>query len=638
LRLFPRRFSRLLAALATVLALTVSLRAADFAAADFDARPGTKEDCTQAARAALRALMAAPDGGTLVFAPGEYHFYPEHARPLVRYVSNHDNSRAPRRFVFDLCGAKAVTIAGAGGSAASATGTDAGTAIGAGAGTRFVFHGNVTPFLVENSAAVRVRDLVIDWSPPLLYEGEVLAADARGFEVRVPADEPFEVDAGAFVIRADGERLPMDSWCEFAADGSGQAAGSGDTYGFRYHATQTGARTVRFDVAGGGALRRPPAVGNIVFLRCNLRAAPAFFLEKSKNVSLEAVTVHHAPGMGLLAQRCEDVTLRRFSVVPNATAGRQVSTHYDATHFTGCRGRVLIEDGEFRNMLDDAMNVHGVYLQVLRRMDDRRLLAWMAHFQAQGFTVVEPGDRVRLVRQGTLMPAAESVVTRVERRGPDGLLLAFDGPLAEKAEPLDALENISWTADVVFRRNRVSGNRARSILVSTQGRVVIEDNVFNATGSAIRVSGDARSWFESGPVADVLIRRNVFTNPLRCAYGRAAIDLDPEVGTPTPPGAGFYHRNIRILENRFRLCDTGVLLARSVHGLEFSGNTVEYADDFPALNRQATAFELVHCRDARLERNRIGGRAGAAVLAADPASAASAHVAPGQNIIMRGGD
>jgi hypothetical protein len=605
--------SNTILSLAVAIMLTASLRAAEIAAADFGARPGTKEDCTQAARAALRALMAAPDGGTLVFAPGEYHFYPEHARPLVRYVSNHDNSRAPRRFVFDLSGAKAVTIDGR--------------------GARFVMHGNVTPFLVEESEAVRVRDIVIDWSPPLLYEGEVLAADARGFEVRVPADEPFEVDAGAFVIRADGERLPMDSWCEFAADGSGQAAGSGDTYGFRYHATQTGARTVRFDVTGGGALRRPPAVGNIVFLRCNLRAAPAFFLEKSKAVSLEAITVHHAPGMGLLAQRCEDVTLRRFSVVPNARAGRQVSTNYDATHFVGCRGRVLIEDGEFRNMLDDAMNVHGVYLQVLRRMDDRRLLARMAHFQAQGFAVVEPGDRVRLVRQGTLMPAAEAVVTRVERRGPDGLLLAFDGPLAEKAEPLDALENISWTADVVFRRNRVSGNRARSILVSTQGRVVIEDNVFNATGSAIRVSGDARSWFESGPVADVLIKGNTFLNPMRCAYGQAAIDLDPEV--ETPPGAGFYHRNIRILENRFRLCDTGVLLARSVHGLEFSDNVIEYADDFPALNRQATAFELVHCRDARLERNRISGRAGAAVLAADSASAAATHVASGQAIVVR---
>jgi hypothetical protein len=618
LRLFPRRFSRLLAALAAGLALAVSLRAADFAAADFGARPGTGEDCTPAARAALRALLAAPDGGTLAFAPGEYHFYPEHARPLVRHVSNHDNSRAPRRFTFALDGAKAVAIAGAG------------------AATRFVFHGNVTPFLVENSAAVRVRDLVIDWSPPLLYEGEVLAADARGFEVRVRADEPFAVDDGAFVICAGGERLPVDAWCEFAADGGGQAAGSGDTYGFRYHATQTGARTVRFDTAGGGGgLRRPPAPGNIVFLRCNLRAAPAFFLEKSKNVALENITVHHAPGMGLLAQRCEDVALRRFSVVPDAKAGRHVSTHYDATHFTGCRGRVLIEDGEFRNMLDDAMNVHGVYLQVLRRVDARRLLARMAHFQAQGFTVVEPGDRVRLARQGTLMPAAEAAVTRVERRGPDTLLLAFDAPLAENAEPLDALENISWTADVVFRRNRVSGNRARGILVSTAGRVVVEDNLFNATGSAIRVSGDARSWFESGPVADVLIQGNTFLNPVRCAYGQAAIDLDPEV--ETPPGAAdfFYHRNIRILGNRFRLCDTGVLLARSVRGLEFSDNDIEYAADFPALNRQAAAFELVHCRDARLERNRIRGRAAAPVLAADPASAPTVRVAPGQNIIVR---
>ncbi len=593
---------------------------AEIRVADFDVKVDARADATRGVRAALEAALAVEGEVTMVFEPGEYHFYPEQARALARYVSNHDNSRASRRFVFDIDGARSVTIDGR--------------------GARFVMHGDVTPFLIENSVGVRVKNLSIDWAMPLLYEGEVLAADGGGFTVRVRADEPFDVDRGAFVISADGVRWPMDTFCEFAGDGSGQAAGSGDAYGFRYRAEKMDAadgRTVRFAAAGGYKLPHVPKAGNIIFLRCNLRGAPAFFLERSRDVSLEDVTVHHAPGMGLIAQRCEDVTLRRLRVIPNDAKGRQVSTNFDATHFVGCRGRIVIEDGEFRNMLDDAMNVHGVYLQVLRRIDGRRLVARMAHFQAQGFVVVEPGDRMRLARFGTLLPAGEATVTKVERRGPDEMTITFDSPLAAAANPMDALENISWTADVVFRGNRVSGNRARSILASTAGRVVIENNVFNATGSAIRISGDARSWFESGPVTDVLIKGNTFINPLRCGYGRAAIDLDPEIEPPAGGAAEYYHRNIRILENRFRLCDRAVLFARSVDGLEFSGNTMELMRDFPPLGRQKTEFELAQCANVRMEGNAFSGweGLGGIVLAGDEASLAATRIGPRQNIETR---
>lgn len=616
----PVKFGRVFSTVAFLLCGACATAAVEIRVADFGVRPDARADATRGVRAALSAALDAKGGATLVFEPGEYHFYPENARALVRYVSNHDNSRAPRRFVFDVSGAKDLVVDGR--------------------GARFVMHGDVTPFLIERSERVAVKNLTIDWNVPLLYEGEVLAADASGFTVRVRADEPFEVDRGAFVINADGVRWPMDTFCEFAGDGSGQAAGSADAYGFRYHAEKTGAddgRTVRFAVTDNYALPRVPRVGNIIFLRCNLRAAPAFFMDRSGKVSLDGVTIHHAPGMGVIAQRCEDVTLRGMRVIPNNSLGRQVSTNFDATHFVGCRGRVLIEDGEFRNMLDDAMNVHGVYLQVLRRLDDHRLVVRMPHFQAQGFIAVEAGDRLRLARFGALLPAGEAVVTKVARRGPDEMTITFDAPIAAEANPLDALENISWTADVVFRRNTVSGNRARSILVSTAGRVLIEDNHFNATGSAIRISGDARSWFESGPVADVLIQGNTFTNPLRCGYGRAAIDLDPEVDVPSGGTPGYYHRNIRIIKNKFRLCDRAVLLARSVDGLEFSENTIELANDFAPLNRQKTEFELVHCRNAQLERNTFSGwpAKDGIVVSGDADSLSTMRFTPGQGIRTR---
>lgn len=605
---------------AWLLALTPCALAVEISVADHGVRPNGTSDATAGVRAALRALIDktnnAPgaEGGTLAFEPGEYHFYPAHACALVRYISNHDNGRFPRLFTLDVRGAKNLTIDGR--------------------GARFVMHGDVTPFLIEDSANIRVQNLTIDWAVPLLYEGTVLASDKGGFEVRVRDDEPFEVDRGAFVLRPEGAHYVMDSFYEFEADGSGQSAGPGDIWGWTYNAKQTGEKSVRFDITNPGEMRYPPKPGNIIFLRDNLRAASAFFVQQSGGVELDNITVFHAPGMGLIAQRSENITMRRSRMIPNESLGRQVAVNFDATHFVGCRGSVIVEDCEFRNMLDDALNVQGVYLQVVRQIDARTIQARMAHYQSQGHVVVGAGDRLRLARPDTLMPVGEAVVERAVRREPDGWTITFSAPLPFEARTLDVLENLSWIADVVFQRNKVDGNRARGILISTSGAVRIEQNRFNATGAAIRISGDARSWFESGPVSDVLIKNNEIVNPMRCAYGYAAIDIAPEI--TTPDDAGYYHRNIRIIENRFRLCDGGVLFARSVDGLVFDNNTVVRASDFPSLKRQEDAIVAEHCRNIQVSANRFTGfEGGIARVTLDTLTAPTVRITENQGLELR---
>ena len=42
---------------------------------------------------------------------------------------------------------------------------------------------------------------------------------------------------------------------------------------------------------------------------------------------------------------------------------------------------------------------------------------------------------------------------------------------------------------------------------------IIENNVFESSGSSILIAGDANGWYESGAVTDVLIRHNTFNDP-----------------------------------------------------------------------------------------------------------------------------
>lgn len=108
------------------------------------------------------------------------------------------------------------------------------------------------------------------------------------------------------------------------------------------------------------------------------RLVPAFRVIHTYGFLAENINVHHAGGMGIIAENSDDLTLDNFNITPSK--GRMVSTTADATHFVGCRGKVTIKNCTFQNQLDDASNVHGSYQRVVDVLDDYRIGARMGHF------------------------------------------------------------------------------------------------------------------------------------------------------------------------------------------------------------------------------------------------------------------
>jgi hypothetical protein len=158
----------------------------------------------------------------------------------------------------------------------------------------------------------------------------------------------------------------------------------------------------------------------------------------------------------------------------------------------------------------------------------------------------------------------------------------------------DCLENISWEPSLLVRNCRFEGTNTRGLLVTTRGKVVIEDNVFYRTGmQAILIADDAKGWYESGPVRDVLIRGNRFEE---CGYNSTpdnyAIAIVPENPELVPGYA--VHRNIRIEDNYFRVYDYPVLMARSVDGLTFLRNKIGASALLPAGERRPR-ISLIAC-------------------------------------------
>ena len=59
-------------------------------------------------------------------------------------------------------------------------------------------------------------------------------------------------------------------------------------------------------------------------------------------------------------------------------------------------------NGFYEGMMDDAINVHGVYLKITERLDDHTLRARYMHGQAWGFDWGYVGDTVTFIRSQTM--------------------------------------------------------------------------------------------------------------------------------------------------------------------------------------------------------------------------------------------
>ena len=124
--------------------------------------------------------------------------------------------------------------------------------------------------------------------------------------------------------------------------------------------------------------------------------------------------------------------------------------------------------------------------------------------------------------------------------------------------------------------------------------------MFYRTGMyPILIADDALSWFESGAVQDLTIRNNTFED---CGYnsGSGAIMIAPE-NRELIPGKSV-HRNIRIINNTFKLGNNAVLTARSVENIVFAGNKINHTH-FMEKDSTLAAIELTACKKVLIEGN-----------------------------------
>ena len=554
-----------------------------FRGAEFGLAPGVRDDQTPKLRKALQALREAP-GSTLLLAKGDYHFWHTGALKRHFHISNHDQP-VWQPVSVPLVDLRNVTLDGQ--------------------GSTFLFHGKVQPVLIQDSEKVTLRGLGIDYARPLHSQGVITKIEPGAYELSVdPAKYPHEIRNGWFVFKGEGWE-DGDWGFGIVFDGRTHeiVAGTGD-FGYRGRATALGNGRYRIEK---DLTKSRVKAGDVITMRHSGRPHPGVVLYRAKDTVLENCPIHQALGMGLLAQRSENIRISGGGIRLRPGTDRYFTTNADATHFSNCRGAIVAENGLYEGMMDDAINVHATCLRIEEKVDSRTLRCKYVHEQSVGFEVFLPGEALRFIRAKWLTPCEPRKVTAVRRTKTDEVILMLDADAPADLGKGDAVENADWFPSVAFRGNTVRNNRARGSLFTTPCPVLVENNKFeHSSGSAILLAGDANGWYESGACHDVLIRNNVFHNNLtsRYQFTEALISIYPEI--PDLKGqTDYYHRNVRIENNRFETFDVPLVYAISTDGLSFRKNTVAYGNDYPAWNK--APFILRRCANVKIEGNTVSG-------------------------------
>lgn len=575
---------------------------------DYGAFANTGADAAPGIVRALEAARQASDAGkpvVVTFPQGRYDIYPDQSFKRTLFVSNTtgaDASVAEKRIGILVEGMRNVTVDGG--------------------GSQFMFHGKMTTFAAIESENVSFRNFSVDFQVPTVVDVTVESVEGNSAIVYVPECYNYRVEDGGVTWSSDASpytgavywtaRNAMDYTQRF--DTVRSLTWRGDTTNNPLFCNATiadaGAHRLKVTWASKPDEVRP---GMCYQMRPTKRDHPGTLFWKCKGVTLSNLDIRFLHGFGMVGQSSENITLDDVDFQADMTRGHTTAGYADFIQMSGCKGAIEVKNCLFSNPHDDPINVHGTYLQVTRRIGDNKIEVSYQHPETAGFPSFFVGDAVEFFRKSDLLQAAPGRFTVTAIDGPDGrggsmgegtgsltkIVLTFDKVLPQEVQPGSCVaENVTYTPQVSIHDSVFRDTPTRGILVTTRGRVRIENNRFDGMGmAAIYISNDNNSWYESGRVEDVAIAGNVFERG-----GAQAILIDP-TKYPTS-GVRTVHRNITVKDNTFFTASGAqtcmAVDAKSVDGLRIEHNRLLRGDAGVQLQLSEGSHELAVGQQAQI--------------------------------------
>jgi len=521
----------------------------------------------------LRAKGTAGLPVKIKFAPGRYDFFPDSAFKKALHISNtNDQPYEPKAIAlaFDSCEQVQVDAQGA----------------------TFVFRGKMIETFVNYSRNIRINGLTYDYQRPTVSELTVTAVGHDHADAVIHPDSKFSIRDSLLTWIGEGwSYRPGTYWQVFDPLADELSRMEIDPQGLRFVLQDKDAVRIFFKKDPG--FKKGCTYQN----RDVTRDCAGIFMQYSSNIALSNIHINFMHGMGVVSQYCRNIKMDSISVRPAAGSGRTCAAWADILHFSGCSGAIEVNNSYLSAANDDAINVHGTYLKILEKKAPNKLLVAFMHPQTFGFNAFAAGDSIAYIHPESLLSTGENVIVSVEKVNDKQYLLTLKNNMPAAVNNGDVVENTSATPQVWVHNTTLTRIPTRGLLVSTRRKVRIDHNTFERTHmSAILISNDASSWYESGMVKDVSISNNTFNN-----CGEPVISIHPE---NTVSGTAAVHNNIAVTHNTFQLQGKALLTAKGTANIHFSGNTIKAAGAGKGID-EFLKFE--QCREVQVADNKITG-------------------------------
>lgn len=487
----------------------------------------------------------------ICFQPGRYEFFPENCSRRYCWFSNNDEGI--KTIALALRDRKDFRISGE--------------------RTEFCFHGRISPLAAENCTRLSIRGITIDFEDSFVSDADVVRRDGKLCWLKIGGKHRFE----------NGRLHFSEDFCDNL---SGQLVISS----FDPEKQELVWNDRGVQIPNRGLLERDGLIGipdlsdrilsDALVIRHEARLCPGLVFDRCQDVQLEDITIHHAAGMGVLAQLCRNVSLKNVRVIPR---GRRASVSDDAVHFSECRGKLSLEDCILTGTLDDSFNAHGIYRPLKMRIPGGRFYYLdSGHFQQQGLPGAFPGDTLELVKNDTGKPYARIKLKEARLLNKSITQVIPEEELPPEWKPGDCARVLeSASAELLIRRCTFRPLCGRGALVSGVKKAVISGCAFHTSGAAVFVAGDTGFWYEAGPVGEMVLENNFFDNCCYRKYSstREQVAVFPEL--EKLEDGFFYHGEIRLMNNRFRSARRPQILMLSVSRAVLQNNSFEEDRTYP---------------------------------------------------------
>lgn len=500
------------------------------------------------------------------FAPGRYDFYPGSAYKTRFNISNtNDTPSALKAIAIYFVNSKHVRL----------------NALGA----KVVLRGKMIETCIDKSENIGIHGISFDYERPTVSELKVIHVGNHYADLKVHSDSKYSIKDSSLTWEGEGWRYRPDWYWQVLDPETGDLSRlSMDLNRVRF-ADNGGVLRARF-------VQNPGFKSGMIYQNRDIvRDCAGIFMQRSKNIMLKNMRIYFMHGMGIVSQFCENIHIDSLTVKPDEKSGRTCSAWADILHFSGCGGMVDIDHCFLSAANDDAINVHGTYLRIIGKTSPNQIKVRFMHNQTYGFDAFKAGDSINFIHPASLLAFADNRVKATKKLNDKEMLLTLQKPVPGEMLTGDVVENISWTPKVWVHNTTISRIPTRGILVTTRRRAIIENCNFQCIhASAVLVADDAESWYESGMVNDLTIRKNNFV-----ACGEPVISVHPE----NKIYKGAVHQHISVIGNKFILKDSCAMSAKSTSHITFSANEIKVRQ---AVNINAL-IELKDCQNVKISGN-----------------------------------